>query len=233
MYAVEGLRQIFCYPHSVNEGIKNMRKLLISAALGLSMASTMVVPAWAGSKPATTATPQPKIVALAPKAAEPPVPKTHTVAAGDSLSTIAAAEQLDSWRPLWDANPTVQQPDLIYSGQVLTVPTTPVAERPLPAGIVVEPITTVTRSSVRTAAPANYANGAGGILARVRQREAGGNYATNTGNGYYGAYQFSAGTWRGVGGSGLASDASPAEQDMRAQMLYNQRGCSPWPNTCY
>jgi hypothetical protein len=89
-----------------------------------------------------------------------------------------------------------------------------------------------TKPAARAAAPANYAGGAGGWAAAVRQRESGGNYATNTGNGYYGAYQFDLQTWRGVGGSGLPSDATPAEQDMRAQMLYNQRGCSPWPNTC-
>jgi hypothetical protein len=77
--------------------------------------------------------------------------------------------------------------------------------------------------------------GSGGgsdILSRVRARESSGNYATNTGNGYYGAYQFDLGTWKSVGGSGLPSQASPAEQDMRAQALYAQRGCSPWPNTC-
>lgn len=64
-------------------------------------------------------------------------------------------------------------------------------------------------------------------LACIRSYE--GDYATNTGNGYYGAYQFDLPTWRSVGGSGLPSDASPAEQDMRAQMLYDRRGLAPWP----
>ncbi len=171
------------------------------------------------------------------KAAPLPEPKTHIVASGDSLSTIATAEQLDSWRPLWNANTDLQNPDLIYEGQKLIVPTQPVPDRPLPEAVVAQaaPVTSnVSAAPVRhAAAPANYAGGVGGILERVRMREAGGNYATNTGNGYYGAYQFNLGTWRGVGGTGLPSDASPAEQDMRAQMLYNQRGCSPWPNTCY
>lgn len=54
-------------------------------------------------------------------------------------------------------------------------------------------------------------------------------YTANTGNGYYGAYQFSLSTWQAQGGSGLPSDASPAEQDMRAQMLYDEAGSSPWP----
>jgi hypothetical protein len=70
---------------------------------------------------------------------------------------------------------------------------------------------------------------AGGTLAAIRQCESGGNYGTNTGNGFYGAYQFDLQTWRSVGGSGLPSNASPAEQDMRASMLHSQRGAAPWP----
>lgn len=70
---------------------------------------------------------------------------------------------------------------------------------------------------------------AGGTLAAIRACESGGNYATNTGNGYYGAYQFDLATWRSVGGSGLPSSASPAEQDRRAAILYQRRGAAPWP----
>lgn len=53
--------------------------------------------------------------------------------------------------------------------------------------------------------------------------------ATNTGNGYYGLYQFDLSTWRSVGGRGLPSEASRREQTWRAQMLWQQRGSSPWP----
>ena len=66
-------------------------------------------------------------------------------------------------------------------------------------------------------------------LAGLRQCESGGDYTTNTGNGFYGAYQFDLQTWQSVGGSGLPSDASPAEQDFRAALLWRQRGSSPWP----
>ena len=65
--------------------------------------------------------------------------------------------------------------------------------------------------------------------AELRQCESNGQYGINTGNGYYGAYQFDIGTWQGVGGTGLPSEASPAEQDMRAQLLYDDRGSQPWP----
>jgi hypothetical protein len=65
--------------------------------------------------------------------------------------------------------------------------------------------------------------------AALRNCESHGNYATNTGNGFYGAYQFDLQTWRSMGGSGLPSDASPAEQDARAKALFQTRGASPWP----
>lgn len=65
--------------------------------------------------------------------------------------------------------------------------------------------------------------------ALLRDCEASGDYGANTGNGYYGAYQFDLGTWQSVGGSGLPSDASPAEQDARALALYQDRGAQPWP----
>ena len=64
----------------------------------------------------------------------------------------------------------------------------------------------------------------------LRQCESSNNYAINTGNGYYGAYQFDLSTWQSVGGTGSPADASPAEQDYRALYLYRMRGWSPW--TC-
>ncbi|RKS77574.1 putative peptidoglycan binding protein [Motilibacter peucedani] len=61
--------------------------------------------------------------------------------------------------------------------------------------------------------------------------EAGGNPRAYNAAGYYGLYQFSIGTWHGVGGSGTPSSASAEEQTYRAQLLYARRGSSPWP-TC-
>ncbi|MEU5880154.1 transglycosylase family protein [Spirillospora sp. NPDC047279] len=51
--------------------------------------------------------------------------------------------------------------------------------------------------------------------------------------GYYGLYQFSLPSWSSVGGSGRPSDASPAEQTYRAQLLYNRvngRWQGQWPH---
>jgi Transglycosylase-like domain len=46
---------------------------------------------------------------------------------------------------------------------------------------------------------------------------------------YYGKYQFSLDTWAAVGGSGSPAEASEAEQDYRASLLYSRAGSSPWP----
>ena len=66
-------------------------------------------------------------------------------------------------------------------------------------------------------------------LARLRSCE--GSYTSNTGNGYYGAYQFDKRTWGNYGGYELASDAPAAVQDEKAWQTYKARGWQPWP-TC-
>src|SRR4051812_13158398 len=46
--------------------------------------------------------------------------------------------------------------------------------------------------TLKAAPAASQAGGAGGRLAAIRSCESGGDYAANTGNGFYGAYQFTA-----------------------------------------
>jgi hypothetical protein len=78
------------------------------------------------------------------------------------------------------------------------------------------------------AAPAAFA-ASGDDFARLRMCESGGNYQTDTGNGYYGAYQFSLGTWHGIGYSGKPSDAAPSTQDAAAHQLQARSGWGQWP----
>ena len=66
-------------------------------------------------------------------------------------------------------------------------------------------------------------------LYRLRMCESGGNYAIATGNGYYGAYQFDAGTWHSLGFGGLPNQAAGWIQDMAVVRLWQQRGWAPWP----
>lgn len=58
--------------------------------------------------------------------------------------------------------------------------------------------------------------------------ESGGNPKAVNPAGYYGLYQFSLSTWRSVGGSGNPINASPAEQLMRAKILYKKAGAGQW-----
>jgi resuscitation-promoting factor RpfA len=64
---------------------------------------------------------------------------------------------------------------------------------------------------------------------RVAQCESGGNWGTNTGNGYYGGLQFSPSTWRAYGGSGSASSASREEQIAVAERVLAAQGWGAWP----
>jgi uncharacterized protein YabE (DUF348 family) len=68
--------------------------------------------------------------------------------------------------------------------------------------------------------------------AALAECESGGNpNAVNPAGPYYGAYQFSASTWRSVGGTGLPTDHGMAEQTLRAKKLYIKAGPGQWP-TC-
>jgi uncharacterized protein YabE (DUF348 family) len=68
----------------------------------------------------------------------------------------------------------------------------------------------------------------GEALARLRSCE--GSYTSNTGNGYYGAYQYNDSTWGNYKNYIHASDAPPAVQDERAWQTYQARGWNPWPS---
>lgn len=67
---------------------------------------------------------------------------------------------------------------------------------------------------------------------KLRVCESSNTYNRNSGNGYYGAYQFDVSTWQAYGGTGDRPDlASPSEQDTIAARLQARRGFNPWP-TC-
>ncbi|MBK5111278.1 MAG: transglycosylase family protein [Thermoleophilia bacterium] len=46
---------------------------------------------------------------------------------------------------------------------------------------------------------------------------------------YFGKYQFHTSTWAAVGGQGNPAEASEAEQDYRAALLYTRSGPGQWP----
>ena len=81
------------------------------------------------------------------------------------------------------------------------------------------------------AAPANQGSAPSSrVWAQLAQCESGGNPSIVSSNGlYHGLYQFSVQTWQAVGGSGLPSQASAAEQTKRAQILQERSGWGQWP----
>jgi LysM repeat protein len=160
-----------------------------------------------------------------------------TIAPGDSLSKIAT-EKDSTIQRLYDANEKVENPDLIFPGQELRVPTKDekLTARPMPADAVVAPVVAPaapqqTAPAVRTSAPRVAAApvASGSVWDQLAACEAGGNWAINTGNGYYGGLQFTVSSWQAVGGTGLPSDASRDEQIQRGEMLLARQGWGAWP----
>lgn len=59
--------------------------------------------------------------------------------------------------------------------------------------------------------------------------ESGGNWGISTGNGYHGGLQFTIGTWRANGGTGMPEHASRAEQIRVAENTLRSQGIGAWP----
>lgn len=157
---------------------------------------------------------------------------------GDSLTKIATVHSTTYTR-LYDANTQIQNPDVIHPGQDVRVPAADevIPSRPLPqaapvAAAVPQPAKQQAQPRVaapRAAAPAAASTVSGGVWDQLAACESGGNWSINTGNGYFGGLQFSASSWRAVGGSGLPSEASKAEQIARAEALKARQGWGAWP----
>jgi peptidoglycan hydrolase CwlO-like protein len=132
----------------------------------------------------------------------------------------AAAAHASSGRPA----PAATQGGPVNNGLVDTVQA--VVGTPAPAASA--PATTPAPPPAATPA-VTPSGGASGVWAQLRQCEAGGNYAENTGNGFYGAYQFTQSTWTGLGYPGRPDQEPPAMQDAAAQQLQARSGWGQWP----
>src|SRR5699024_1523860 len=81
-------------------------------------------------------------------------------------------------------------------------------------------------ASVANAAPQNDWDS-------IAECESGGNWSTNTGNGYQGGLQFSPQTWKAYGGGQYAStadQASKSEQIAVAEKVLDGQGWGAWPS---
>jgi uncharacterized protein YabE (DUF348 family) len=86
-------------------------------------------------------------------------------------------------------------------------------------------------SSSSSSSSGSYSGGSS-VWDRIAACESGGNWATNTGNGYYGGLQFSYGTWLGYGGGAYAPTANLAsreEQIAVAERVQAAQGWGAWP----
>jgi len=108
-----------------------------------------------------------------------------------------------------------------------------VARKVLTQHVLRAPVARVERVGTKAApVPTTTSNFASGstVWDALAKCESGGNWATNTGNGYYGGLQFSLGTWQAYGGSGLPSNASRETQIAIATKVRNASGgYGAWP----
>jgi uncharacterized protein YabE (DUF348 family) len=96
-----------------------------------------------------------------------------------------------------------------------------------------QPVATIVKVGTKQAPEtptANFASG-GTVWDQIAQCESGGNWAANTGNGYYGGLQFNPGTWRSYGGSGMPHENSREQQIAVAERVRAaEGGYGAWPH---
>jgi nucleoid-associated protein YgaU len=92
-------------------------------------------------------------------------------------------------------------------------------------------VTVAAISAAGLALSATGANAAtdGGTWDALAKCESGGNWATNTGNGYSGGLQFTDSTWAAHGGTGSAAAASREQQIAVAEQVQASQGWGAWP----
>jgi uncharacterized protein YabE (DUF348 family) len=119
--------------------------------------------------------------------------------------------------------------------QVVLADGRPTSRTAVAATVVRKPVARVVTVGTRKPAPrvetesGESTAGSDGLnWAALARCESGGNPRAVNPAGYYGLYQFSPATWRSVGGSGLPTQASPAEQLRRAKILYRRAGAGQW-----
>jgi len=110
-----------------------------------------------------------------------------------------------------------------------------VKRKALTSDVVRAPVDAIVRVGTKdrpAPAPAPTSNYAGGSSAwdRIAACESGGNWAANTGNGYYGGLQFTISTWQAYGGSGRPDQNSREAQIAVAERVRNaEGGYGAWP----
>ncbi|MCU1358106.1 MAG: hypothetical protein JWM89_3524 [Acidimicrobiales bacterium] len=205
----------------------------------LALAAIAVAAPMVAAEPA--AAPAPRVAratAARPVLQQPgrtaPTPPGHSTARPgrefDTLGHIAllwmAASAADA-----DAVAPVPAPEPSPSTTTAPAPTTtaPASTTTAPPTTTTEPTTAppTTAPPAPQAAPAPVASGS--VWDDLAGCEAGGNWAINSGNGYYGGLQFSLQSWHAMGGAGYPNQASREQQIAIGERLRAAQGWGAWP----
>lgn len=149
---------------------------------------------------------------------------------GTDVSTIASASNLSDANKIFVGDilvltPEAQQPT---TNNVQT-PVTDQAQPASQATVNTQPVQTTqpvqSQATVQQSTTAQSTSLAGNSMASLRRSiESGGNYSTNTGNGYLGAYQFAPQTIAGIeSATGMKWSMDPTTQDAFANYYANSR----------
>jgi hypothetical protein len=174
----------------------------------------------------------------------------YTVRPGDTLSAIAHHEygKTADWPAIWWANRhRISDPNMISAGARLRLPShhhvRAVLDRAA-AAVSRATASHTTRSSAPSPSDVSTANtsaptvsavpaSSGGVnWNAIANCESGGNWNTNTGNGFYGGLQFTQSTWDANGGGQYAASANQASESQQiavAQRVLASQGIGAWP----
>jgi hypothetical protein len=168
---------------------------------------------------------------------------TYKVRSGDSLSSIAAHayRKAAAWPVIyWHNRAHIRWANIITVGQMLALPPLPAHIPAAPARLAPAPPQPVPAQAasgetgaVSSPAPAAPVySGSGVDWNAIAACESGGNWATSTGNGFYGGLQFSQSTWDAYGGTSYApsaDQASASQQIAVANRVLAGQGIGAWP----
>ena len=189
-------------------------------------ATTTTLPATTTTRPTTTTTAPPATTTTVPPTTTLPTTTLPTTTVPATTTTLApAATTVPA--------PTVPATTVPATTTTLAPAATTVPASTVPATTTAPPAATTSPATGTSAAASAGAGGhpppAGGVWLQLRLCESGDNYQANTGNGFYGAYQFSWSTWSGLGFPGRPDLEPYWMQDEAAQRLQAAQGWSPWP----
>lgn len=149
------------------------------------------------------------------------VPFQLSIEGGSAEGTPPPEDALEAGRTTSEPPPEEPAPAAVAA---VPAPATQPAPPPVPAA----PPLVVDGDPLREIIAGYFPEQVDRAYAVVMCESSGNARAVSLGGRYFGMWQFDLATWQSVGGVGLPSEASVEEQMMRARMLYDARGWSPW-----